>query len=64
MEPTSSIVPSGRVLDVGSSARTLTILGRVKIWTGTEWIPCTVKVWDGTSWSDADLKFYDGVSWQ
>lgn len=37
--------------------------GRLKVWTGAQWVAKPVKVWDGQAWVVKQLKGWGGAGW-
>lgn len=38
-------------------------IGRVKVWTGSEWAIKSAKVWDGSAWGVKPVKVWTGTAW-
>ena len=39
------------------------IIGYIKVWNGSSWVPKPIKVWNGASWQIFPLKYWNGSSW-
>jgi hypothetical protein len=37
--------------------------GRIKVWTGAEWVLRSVKIWNGSEWVSKNGKVWNGSTW-
>lgn len=44
-------------------APSLPPVGRLKVWTGTQWAVKPAKVWTGTAWLERPVRAYTGSGW-
>jgi hypothetical protein len=39
------------------------LIGYIKVWNGSAWVPKPVKYWTGAAWITKPLKFWNGSTW-